>query len=182
MRRKIETIRNDDVAYDTNVAELKKFCELCDRYGFKIMHAITPVGICQPIDVKMSNEQIIELGRGQRFSENKPLVDYLLSRNDIIAVHGYTHTHNVTGSEIGIATAELSDLGFTPTYFVPPFNEGDYGDRVCGLKVSDGRDDRLESYIGGGEPKTKIAYVHSWRFHSWWKLDVLEDLLCRITT
>jgi hypothetical protein len=174
-------IRNDDVAYDTNLDELKRFCAVCDRYNLKILQAITPFGICIPIDVKMDNDRIINLGR-VKFADNKPLVDFLLSRNDIIGVHGYYHTHNLCTAEINLGKEELERLGFKPTYFVTPFNEGDYGDEICGLKVSDGRDDRLEKYVDKGKPRTPIAYVHSWRFHTWWTLDKLESMLCRITS
>ena len=58
MRCTTKIIRNDDVAFDTDINELKQFCEICDKYNFKILQAITVRGICIPIDVANSDEYI----------------------------------------------------------------------------------------------------------------------------
>ena len=63
-------IRNDDVAFDTKLSEIKQFCEICDRYNVKIIHAITPFGDClKGGSAKLKNEQIKALSN-KKFSEN----------------------------------------------------------------------------------------------------------------
>src|SRR5437773_1858953 len=51
-------IRNDDVAFDTRINEIKTFCEICDRHGFKIIQAITPIGECRKVNSRMQNDDI----------------------------------------------------------------------------------------------------------------------------
>src|SRR5258706_1517278 len=112
-------IRNDDVAFDTDIDEIKKFCEICDKYGYKIIQAITLVGECRKSRATMNNEEI-RLISFKRFEENKEVVEFLKSRNDFIAVHGLWHTHTPTIEEIKKGKELLIGLGFNPTYFVPP--------------------------------------------------------------
>lgn len=174
-------IRNDDVAFDTDVAHLKQFNDICDRYGFRVLQAITLRGICRPIDVKMTNEEIKRLSNASVF-ENTELIDYLKSRNDIIGVHGFWHTHEPSEQDILLGKIELEACGFTPTYFVTPFNEGSYPEIICDLKVSQ-HTDRLESFLDEGTPTSDIVYLHSWRFDgSWYTLEQLEKCMQRITT
>jgi len=174
-------IRNDDVAFDTDVEHLKKFNEICDRYGFKIIQAITVRGICRPIDSKMSNDEIKRMSDVSVF-DNKELIDYLKTRDDIFAVHGYWHTHEPTKEDIKQAKQELKEHGLEPTFFVTPFNEGTYPKKIQGLIVSQ-ITERLESFIDGGTPTDEIVYLHSWRFDgSWYTLNQLESCLQRITT
>lgn len=159
-------IRNDDVAADTRLDHLKAFCDVCDQAGVTIMHAITPMGICIGINRDWDNLKIIEAGRGRELVEHIELIDYLRGRPDIIAVHGLYHTHVPSVEEIETARILLSDLGLTPTYFVPPFNEGDYGGTVCGLDVSADDAVKIESCIVRARQPgaAEIGYLHSWRF------------------
>jgi len=177
-------IRNDDVAYDTKLTELKKFCEICDKYKVKIIQAITPFGDClKDKSAKLTNDQIKALSLG-KFSDNKEVVNYLLSRDDLIAVHGLWHTHYPSLDEIKKAKEILTNLGFKPTYFVPPFNEGDYDNKVLDLKtsiLSDKKGERLESFLDKGVPSSKTVYLHSWRFDdNWYTFEKLESCLKRI--
>ena len=171
-------IRNDDCSHDTNLEEIKTFCEICDKYGVKIVQCITLRGNCQPIDSKMTNEEIRK--DTADFWDNKEVVDYLKSRNDFIAVHGLWHTHAPTQEDVLEATKSLEANGLTPTYYVPPFNEGDYPSVFCGLKLLQ-HIDRLESFLDEGEPKTEEVYLHSWRFNNkWFTFKKLDDCLARL--
>lgn len=178
-------IRNDDVSYDTRLTEIKRFCEICDKYGVKIIQAITPFGDClKDKSAKLNNNQIKALSN-KKFSENYEVVDYLRSRNDFIAVHGLWHTHEPSIEEIRQAKEILEVAGFHPDYFVPPFNEGNYPDTVEGLslsKLSAQKGERLEDFLDYGTPTSGTVYLHSWRFdNSWYTFERLEKCLDRLT-
>lgn len=177
-------IRNDDVSSDTGLLEMKTFCEICDKYGFKILQAITLIGECKKIDVKMDNETIRKLSR-KSFDDNKEVLEYLQGRKDLIGVHGLWHTHEPTENEIKMSKNKLSSLRLIPTYFIPPFNEGDYGNEVMGLKVSQlylKKGERLEDFLKKGIPKSDIMYLHSWRFdNSWYTFNELDKCLNRLS-
>ena len=160
-------IRNDDISVDTNLELLKEFCDLCDQYGHKIIQAITPIGITIPISAAQNNDSIINLSGSRLFIENIIVYEYLLRRDDLFGVHGLWHTHRVREEEISLATKLITDWGFYPEYYVCPFNEGDYGDSIHGLKVLNHNCDRIETYFDNGIlPKTEIGYLHSWRFNN----------------
>ena len=171
-------IRNDDVAHDTGLKEIKTFCELCDKYNIIPIHCIILRGNCQPIDIKMTNDEIRK--DEADFFDNIEVVDYLKSRKDEFAVHGLWHTHAPTQEDVLEATESLKTHGITPIYFVPPFNEGDYPSVFCGLELLQ-KVDRLESFLDEGEPKTETSYIHSWRFDDkWFTFDKLDKCLARI--
>lgn len=177
-------IRNDDVAYDTSLEEIKRFCEMCDKYGFTIIHAVIPIGEAQKVTShRMNNKQIREVST-HLFSENKAVVDYLAQRKDLVAVHGLWHTHIPTEEEILYAKLILKGLGLSPMYFVPPFNEGKYPEFIQGLKVSQlsrKKNERLEDFLESGTPEAEIMYLHSWRFNGgWYSFEKLEECLKRL--
>lgn len=175
-------IRNDDIAFDTNINHFKIFCELCDQYNFKILQAITPLGITRPIHVKMSNKTIINMNRTACLKNNEPLLDYLLERKDLIGVHGLWHTHYPSETDIYRSNSILNNWGLKPTYFIPPFNEGNYDNTVLGLQVI-AKVQNLELYLNEGTPTDPIVYLHSWRFDkSYYSLKTLECCLKRIST
>lgn len=160
-------IRNDDVAADTSLSHLERFCRICDRAGVRIMQAITVAGRCLPVDREMDNSEIVEVSRGVHFSDRADLIQFLRSRHDIIAVHGLYHTHEPSLSEIQTASSILTSVALTATHFVPPFNEGNYGDPFHGFSVSAGDAFKLESAIAKKAPipnDVKVGYLHSWRF------------------
>jgi hypothetical protein len=175
-------IRNDDVAYDTNLDNLKRFCDICDKYGFRIIQAITLVGECRKVNVKMTNDQI-RAASDKLFSDNINLIDYLYDRNDLYGVHGLYHTHEPEIVEIKIAKHVLDYLELFPHYFVPPFNEGNYGSEVAGLivcKLDLRKGERLEDFLKKGVPTAPIMYCHSWRFGDWYEWKDLEECLKRL--
>lgn len=177
-------IRNDDVAFDTRPEEIKRFCEICDTYGFQILQAITPIGEPRKITSKrMTNDQI-RAASSRLFSENREVLEYLKSRQDIIGIHGLWHTHKPNIEEVRTAITILQGLGFNPTYFIPPFNEGDYPEDFAGLKVcklSMKKGERLEDFLTSGTPKAEIIYLHSWRFdNDWYTFEMLEKCLQRL--
>ena len=93
-------IRNDDVAFDTTLDEIKRFCEICDKYGFKVIQAIIPIGEARKINsARLNNDQTRALSN-RLFSENKAVLDYLKSRQDLIGIHGLWHTHKPSIEEI----------------------------------------------------------------------------------
>lgn len=177
-------IRNDDIGVDTSLRKLKKFCDICDKYGYKIIQCITPLGIGGKFArSNLTNEQIRLLSL-QKFEENKRVLDYLKSRNDFIAVHGLWHTHSPSEAEINLAKQILIGLGLNPTYFVPPFNEGDYPKTIAGLTVSQlsmEKGERLEDFLHSGTPTSPIMYLHYWRFDRNYSFEDLDKCLERLS-
>lgn len=160
-------VRNDDVAADASLSHLEAFCAVCDRAGVRILHAITVSGRCLPVDRVMTNSEILSIVRGVQFSDRQDLIAFLRSRKDLIAVHGLYHTHEPSLPEIRLAASILEGLGLAASYFVPPFNEGEYGEEIFGLRVSAGEACQIENAIANGKPLPKdseIGYLHSWRF------------------
>lgn len=175
-------IRNDDVAYDANLDNIKWFCELCDRYGFKIIQAITPMGSVKEINVKMNNDEIKSISGSHAFIDNEKVYDYLTTRTDIIGLHGLYHTHTPSKEEIIRGKEILSYWSLRPDYFVLPFNEGIYPETIEELKVS-GKTSHLEIIMMGNDTlKDEIAYLHSWRFDKWYNRGDLERCLKEIAT
>ena len=177
-------IRNDDVAFDTDINEIKQFCRICDKHGYQILHAVIPIVEAKRVKSKrMTNDQIMAASN-RLFSENKEVLEYLKGRHDLIGVHGLWHTHIPTKEEIDAAKAKLQELGLNPTYFIPPFNEGDYPEEIAGLKtckLSAKKGERLEEFLEKGTPVAPIMYLHSWRFNnSWYTFDRLEKCLQRL--
>ena len=176
-------IRNDDVAFDTDFEEIRRFCQICDKYGYKIMHAIVPIGEARKIKSKRMTNSEIRATSNRLFSENREVLNYLRGRQDLIGVHGLWHTHKPNIEEIKTGKIILQGLGFNPTYFIPPFNEGDYPKAIAGLKVCklSEKKERLELYLEHGNPTYPIMYLHSWRFNNhWYTFDMLEKCLERL--
>ncbi len=178
-------IRNDDVAADTTLNEIKTFCEICDRYGFPIIQAITPFGESKKVKSHRWDNNRIKSLSNKRFNENIEVIEYLKSRHDLIAVHGLYHTHSPSLEEINLAKTILVDLGFNPTYFVPPFNEGEYGESIDDLRVSvlsEKHGQRLETFLEKGMPDMPVMYLHSWRFDDkWFTFKSLDECLKRLS-
>ena len=181
-------IRNDDTSFDSDVEHVKTFCEICDKHGFEIIHAITPIGITHNIDSSWNNDYIVAQGGKHTIADNKELLDYLLSRRDRIGTHGLFHTHSPSFMDQRLSVAILKELGFTPEYAVLPFNEEspEYKDEVCGMMVL-GKSQRLEDYLEkmpkeNDIPTDDIVYLHEWRFGDgmWYRWDNLDRTLERI--
>lgn len=175
-------IRNDDVAYDTDLGSLKKFCEICDKYGFKIIQAIVPIGEHRKANCKMENCDIWASSQ-MTLAQNDELLAYLKSRKDLYGVHGLWHTHEPSTMDILVGKGLLTYWGLRPSYFVPPFNEGDYPDEVAGLrtcKLDMAKGERLEDFLKEGTPTAPIMYCHSWRFGKWYRWSSLDRCLERL--
>lgn len=177
-------IRNDDVSFDTKIEEIKRFCEICDKYGYQILQAITPIGEIRKIKSKRVTNEEIKAMSSKLFSENREVLEYLKSRNDLIGVHGLWHTHEPSEEEIKNAKSILEGFGFNPIYFIPPFNEGNYPEEIAGLKnckLSLKKGERLEDFLEKGTPEAEIVYLHSWRFdNDLYTFDMLEKCLQRL--
>ena len=184
------TVRNDDVSHDIDLDEFKAFCEVCDKYNVKLLQCITPRGQTLPIEHSYTNQEIIERFGDGVLSDNKELLDYLKSRNDLIAVHGYYHTHYLSADDILRSKQLIESWGLKPTYYVPPFNEYKDRGKIWGLEInvmSMDRGERLEDYLVGmprhGQIPPEFTYLHSWRFfkNKWYSLESLDNLLWKIT-
>ena len=174
-------IRNDDVSVDTTLDNIKWFCELCDKFGLEIVHCITPLGETHGIHFQMTDDDIVSIGKKKTIFDNWELITYLKSRKDEIAVHGLWHSHSPSINDILIAKNILISIGLLPTYFVPPFNEGYYLGDICGLKLLQ-EIPNVEHFLDSGKPQSDKAYLHSWRFGSWYPQEKLEKCFARITT
>lgn len=177
-------IRNDDVAFDTKIEEIKKFCEICDKYGYTIIQSITPLGVGGHYAKATMTDELIKLRSPRQFKDNKKVIEFLESRNDLIGVHGLWHTHQPAEAEIKKAKELLQELGFNPTYFVPPFNEGNYPETVAGLTTCQldlKKGELLETFLKEGTPTAPIMYLHSWRFNNkWFTFEHLDKCLERL--
>lgn len=174
-------IRNDDISYATDMGSIKIFCEICDRYDFKVIQAIIPFGNYE--SVKKQNEYI-RTPFCHTFREHTELIEYLKGRDDFIAVHGLWHTHEPSENEILIGKNYLQELGLKPVFYSPPFNEGDYPDEVAGLKTCKldmAKGERLEDFLKEGTPTAPIMYLHSWRFGKWYRWSDLDRCLERLS-
>lgn len=179
-------IRNDDVAFDTNLSAFRKFCNLCDQYQMQIIHGITIIGSIQQVSVYWDNAKIMKETGVELWSENERLLEYIFyerRKKDLFAVHGLWHTHAPEITEIKLAKKMLRREGITATYYIPPFNEGLYPEYVDGMKVLNINCHRLETYHDNGTmPTTEIAYLHSWRYENKpYNLNQLEHFFKTIT-
>lgn len=182
-------IRNDDVSVDTDVEHIKTFCDICHKYGFDVIHAITPLGITHHIDSSWPDELIVAKSGKHTIADNPKLIEFLQDmqlRGDIMATHGLWHSHKPPLSDWRLSKIILEHFGLKPEYAVLPFNEGDYGEEIEGMKVL-GRSQRLEDYLknmpsDGKIPTEEITYCHEWRFgpNSWYSWENLENTLQRI--
>lgn len=176
-------IRNDDPCVETDLKGYQTFCNICDKWGVKIVQAIVPVGVNRFIDSHMDNETILAGAGDKLLSDNKELLDYMLSRNDLIAVHGLKHTHKPSEEEFLQGKTLLEGWGFKPEYAVFPFNElSTEEDTFAGLKVLR-KSQRLEDYMPRMPlweqiPTDEVVYLHHWRFeHGWYTWDQLDKCL-----
>ena len=179
-------LRNDDVNFATTAKHLQRFCEITDRHGYQVIHAITPRGVCWTSDNWLGgykNSEIVAKGAGVTIESNPELLEFLRSRanKDSFGIHGLWHTHRPRVEEILQARTILIDQGLYPLYFVPPFNEGSYKSHdfiVSGAEAPNFELGRLEG---------KIVQLHSWRYDPemwrgafrapWYTWEKLEDQL-----
>jgi|WetSurSiteA1Bulk_404760.scaffolds.fasta_scaffold10059_2 hypothetical protein len=182
MQGLIVLIRNDDISVDTCLDNLVWFCELCDKYELQVVHCITPLGETHGIHYTMTDDEIVAIGKKKTFLDNWDIWNYLKNhRSDLFAVHGLWHSHSPSINDIYMAKTLLTDVGLTPKYYVPPFNEGVYPPEVCELKLLQLMPN-IEHYLDSGKPDSEMFYTHSWRYGMWYPKEKLEQCLMRITT
>lgn len=174
-------IRNDDVSVDTTMEDIVWFSELCDKYGFRVIQCITPLGMTHGIDSHMSNDEIVAYGGKITILDNMELIKFLANRTDIFAIHGLWHCHYPSYCDLKIAQGILEAVGLSPDYYVPPFNELGSAKLPFGMKVS-AKTQRLEDYHESGTPTDEIVYLHSWRYGTMYQKEKLEKCLERLTT
>ena len=183
--------RNDDVSSDTDVNELAKFCELFDRRGLQLMHAVTVYGPLIPIHNTWTNDDIYNKCRDSILC-NQPVIDFMKNRkNDMIATHGMWHYHHNEGNQFYLLNESrvvLQSLFDRPiSLFVPPFNEASSSIRSeCldhGVDVWASEGGHLELELDNISPQhTNRWRCHSWRFTSVYQngYQRLDQLLGRI--
>lgn len=180
-------IRNDDVAWSTELSNLMRFCDICDQYPVKIVHGVTVCGDLRPLysDTmsRLTTEDLDSIMPKSLVFDNKEVCGCLAGRSDLLALHGYYHYHP-PHERIELGRTLLEGFFEKPVnYFIPPFNEMDKTTQFeCDgleLTVLDGNGSHLEEIISGresipAEPDGEFFRCHSWRFgerFSWRKLD-----------
>jgi glycosyltransferase involved in cell wall biosynthesis len=187
--------RNDDVSFDTDIHNFKKFCSLFQHYGLTQVHGITLHGNTntlfeyngEPVEYehtenisRLPYNRIKELSENKPFAGRKDLVDYLNASRDEIALHGLFHTDysKMTEEEqerdISEGLSQLKKLFPRKEikYFIPPFNRTNaFTHKVCaaqGLEVlgTDGK--HLEEEASSNAPFVHGAWhrYHHHRFYS----------------
>lgn len=138
--------RNDDVSFDTPLADFKNFCSIFHKYGFKQLHGVNLFGrtACRfrygglAVEYKnvpnislCENDRIRGLAQAEQFSERRDLIEYLNSIPDEVALHGLYHIHHnrMTYEEQlkdfreGLAILYKLFPRKKIRYFIAPFNE-----------------------------------------------------------
>jgi glycosyltransferase involved in cell wall biosynthesis len=159
--------RNDDVSFDTDFDNFKKFCNIFHKYGYNQLHGITLRGTTNPklsfngvpseyegqdSIVNLSNEKIKVLSQNQNFEDRKDIIDFLNSSKDEIALHGLYHTdyskmtknEQLIDIEEGLKLLKKLFPNKIIRYFIAPFNKtNDSLYQVCkelDLKVLEARE------------------------------------------
>lgn len=195
-------IRNDDVHVGTDVQQLLRFSEICDKYHIPIIQGITPVGDLQPLyqdgAVQMKNQDLRSALGTQMVSENRELVQFLSSRDDVLGLHGWEHLHfpeedpmtQLRWIQLGREWMEWFFERSVP-WFIAPFNDVDVNTHLAAanlqMTVLDSNGPHLEEILLGREevpadPADFIFRCHSWRFCERFTYDQLEEIICRLTT
>lgn len=183
--------RNDDVSYDTDVENFKRFNAIFHKYGFVQLHGITLWGRTndsilfngQPwIYEEITPEEIYEYEKCVRVStsyigDNKELVEYINSIPDPIALHGLYHsdysqmTYEQQEQDIAEGLKCLKRLfpNKKVDTFIAPFNlvnKATY--QVCakyGLRVSALEGEHLEDRIENGKGPLYEGEVYRYHHH-----------------
>ncbi|MBL8015120.1 MAG: glycosyltransferase [Candidatus Doudnabacteria bacterium] len=187
-RKNAPKFRNDDISFDTDLGNLKKFCELFWQNGYSQIHGVTVYGNSNtlykygedaveyeghPSVAKLENEEIINLSKDKDFRKRKDIVQFLNASKDEVALHGLYHTDYSKMSEkeqrqhIEEGLKILDELfpDKIVRYFIAPFNrtnESLY--KVC-------REMKLEVLAASGVhledelEKVVIKKGNSYRYH-----------------
>lgn len=188
-----ETIvfRNDDVSYDTNLANFICFNRIFHRFGYVQLHGVTLWGKCNDTLIKngipcmydsIEPDEIYEYEKCVKVSvdyvgNNEALIDYLNSIPDPIALHGLYHsdystmTYEQQDHDIAEGLKCLKELFPNKQIdtFVAPFNhtnENTY--KVCskyGLRVSAFEGEHLEDRIANGKGPLYEGELYRYHHH-----------------
>jgi len=199
------TVRNDDVSVSTDLAHLRRFCEICDRHGARIIQAVTPVGDLRPLYNDASGQwcnlkigvQTVAQSNWACVMQNDEMWGYLSMHRDRdcdeIALHGWQHinykceNHKRFLQDWELGKRFLEWLFDRPvTRFVAPFN-GVTPEMLStpGVEVLHSDGPHLENIILGREPIPEkpdglIYRCHSWRFGERFSYEQLGEVLSKI--
>lgn len=192
-RKNKPKFRNDDVSFETNLDNFKKFCELFHKYNLNQIHGITLKGRThslflhneKPVEYEnkvslayWSNEQIMKYSEKELFEERNDIIKFINSIPDEIALHGLYHTdYSVMEAaqqrrhiNIGLKKLETLFPEKLVRYFIAPFNRTNSSlFKVCkefDLEVLHTNGTHLESTLDNNKIKTGMWYrYHHHRFY-----------------
>lgn len=181
--------RNDDVSWDTNLENFRRFCAVFHKHGRIQLHGITLRGCTNVVHLhksaeveyegfasisKLSNATIRLLSEGKTIADRQDLIEFLNDSQDEIALHGLYHTDYSTMSkeeqdhDIGEGLAIMRRL-FPKKhirFFIAPFNRTNAATYQVaanhGLKVSADEGVHLEEVLNSLsiQPKQWYRYHH----------------------
>lgn len=183
--------RNDDVSPETNVEAFKEFCGIFHQYGYQQLHGVTIFGrthdriqengICkvypgeEPI-AEMNPSKVIELSRESYIGDNTPLIRFLNSIPDPIALHGPYHFDFTRLNEAeqrktiddGLRILNMLFPKKDIRDFIPPFNKyNEATERICrefNLALHTDKGVHLESMIHHGD-RCNLREDEEYRYH-----------------
>ncbi len=182
--------RNDDVAFDSDLNNLKKLCKIFHDLGYIQTHGITLYGTLntkafsdgtyrQFKKIKHLNEAnydtIKNASKPFFIGNNKELIQYLNECPDKIALHGLYHTdysrmtYEQQKKDILEGLKLLKKLFPNKEIkdFIAPFNrKNNYTRQICkdlGLRLSIGEGEHLEELINANEGTLRKGMVY--RYH-----------------
>lgn len=174
--------RNDDIARDSNVEQLKEIQAIFEKHGIKEMYSVVPIGVNlyygDPFTMELEN---LENQLGEVLIESNPdVVQFLkdsIAKGHSVSLHGWKHTticaYTYEGQKryISLAKSYLEKLLDTKiTHFVAPFNNFNEDTiRICrelSLTLLPGSSNQLEWLVRDDYPFTAddFCWYHYWRF------------------
>ena len=183
--------RNDDVSFDTNLADFKMFCNTFHEFGFIQTHGIVLFGRCNNtvyyngegwIFDEITPEEYHNYDKCVKVSkeyigENKELIEYLNSIPDNIALHGLYHSdyskmsYEQQENDILEGLNKLKELFPNKTIdtFIAPFNSvNQYTYEICqklGLRVSALEGEHLEDRIENDKGPIYAGELYRYHHH-----------------
>jgi hypothetical protein len=186
--------RNDDVSWDSDLQDFRRFCAVFHKYGQTQIHGVTLRGCTNAahlhngVEVEyagfdtvanLDNATIRQLSEGKAIEDRPDLIDWLNAGPDEVALHGLYHTHYSTMSaeeqdkDISEGLALMRKLFPTKPvrFFIAPFNQTN--DVTCkvaahhGLNLVAGEGVHLEEELDRLVVKPRQWYrYHHHRFYS----------------
>jgi hypothetical protein len=139
-------LRNDDVSWDSDLQEFRRFCGVFHKYGQTQIHGVTLRGRTSAVYLhngteveyagfdtvaNLDNTTIRRLSEGKIIEDRPDLIDWLNASPDELALHGLYHTHYSTMSaeeqdkDIADGLALMRKLfpAKRIRFFIAPFNQ-----------------------------------------------------------